>query len=245
MRKATVILYCFWLSAEPLSISAVEGKSKGYARNIPGIIAIEASQISLLDNHPAQDQSLSVGEVRLMSQAISQNPLGTSVSPVSKEEPSVSEAQGNEGPAWETRHKLSTLGFGRQYEDPDHPVVKRVLEIAQEISAYDVLDLATGVGVTALALAQQNPHRRIVATDIDEAGLNQTRKKAQEKDLAIEVARLDASESWPGHYNRRFDIVVAKDVYPFLKPGQIRRFLLNAVDALRLGGLLLDRKSVV
>lgn len=143
------------------------------------------------------------------------------------------------GPAWETDHKLSALGFGRQYQDPEHPVVRKALEVAQALGARDVLDMAAGRGVTALALAGQDRGRRVLATDIDAAGLKEAAAKADAAALPIRTRVLDAAApQWPSELEGSFDLVVAKDVYPFLTKRQITRLLRNAAASLRPGGTL-------
>lgn len=138
-----------------------------------------------------------------------------------------------------TRSVKSENGMGQHYTDPNHPVVRRAVSLAQQIGAKDVLDLGTGRGLTALALAREAAPRRVVATDINEVGLQALKNEATRDALPVETAFFDVADKLPRAWQRSFDLVVAKDVYPFLNPKETTLFLKNAAQALRKNGYFL------
>jgi release factor glutamine methyltransferase len=77
---------------------------------------------------------------------------------------------------------------------------------------YRVLDLGTGSGAVALALAHERPQARVLATDVCAAALAVARANAQELGLAgrVRFAQGDLFEPTAGE---RFDLVVSNPPY--------------------------------
>jgi release factor glutamine methyltransferase len=106
------------------------------------------------------------------------------------------------------------------------PETELLVELALERAAPGarVLDLGTGSGAIAVALACERPDLAIVATDISEAALAVARRNAQENGAAIEFTRSDWFE---GLGPERFDLVVSNPPYvaaddPHLDQGDVR-----------------------
>ncbi len=93
-------------------------------------------------------------------------------------------------------------------------------------TACGVLDLACGSGAVALALAQERPDARIVATDVADAALDLTRRNAARLGLGnVEVRGGSWFEPVAGE---RFDLIASNPPYiatddPRVEPG-VRRY---------------------
>ena len=72
-----------------------------------------------------------------------------------------------------------------------------------------VLDLGTGCGAIALAVAAERPGARVVATDIDPASIALCRRNADRLGLAVESRVADVFEGLTG----RFDVIVSNPPY--------------------------------
>lgn len=75
----------------------------------------------------------------------------------------------------------------------------------------DVVDLGTGSGAIALAIARERPQARIVATDTSEAALAVARGNAQR--LGIGNVEFAAGDWFAPLARRRFDVVVSNPPY--------------------------------
>ena len=128
-------------------------------------------------------------------------------------------------------------GMGQHYLDRSHPVVEFALRVAQNLESPRMLDLGTGRGLVATAVADLVPGSRIVATDICEDGLLELRGQGSRFGDRLKVLRFDAgSGRLPESWREKFDLVTAKDVYPFLTPPQWRAMFGSAAAALPPGG---------
>lgn len=131
-------------------------------------------------------------------------------------------------------------GMGQHYTDPAHPVVRRAVKLANDTGAKDVLELATGRGLVAKALVDETGVSKVLATDINRDGLKELRAEAKGRSLSITARYFNAAGgALPKAWREKFDLVVAKDLYPFLNREQIARFLQNASAALKPGGWFL------
>jgi len=88
-------------------------------------------------------------------------------------------------------------------------LVELALERIPRASAR-VLELGTGSGAVALALAKERPGLKIIATDISEAALAVARRNAREHGAAIDFVHSDWFEALgPG----QFDLIVSNPPY--------------------------------
>lgn len=129
----------------------------------------------------------------------------------------------------------SENGMGRHYDDPEHPVVMEAVKLAlSDGSVHDALEFGSGRGQVARALAQSGIH--VVATDINPIGLAALADFAQKSDLNIETRELDVRETIPTDLKGKFDLVIAKDVFPFIEPDALDHFFANVSAALKTHG---------
>jgi release factor glutamine methyltransferase len=105
------------------------------------------------------------------------------------------------------------------------PETELLVEIALELDPRSVLDVGTGSGAVALAVADELPTAEVVATDTSERALELARENAARLELADRV-HFEHGTVPPG---RRFDLVVAnlpyvrEDEVPSLAP-EITRY---------------------
>jgi len=92
-------------------------------------------------------------------------------------------------------------------------IVEEALSVCQkdDLKQPDILDVGTGSGAIALALAQELPDARITATDISEAALAVAKKNARSLGLENTVAFLQGDLFDP--VEGRFDIIVSNPPY--------------------------------
>jgi release factor glutamine methyltransferase len=91
----------------------------------------------------------------------------------------------------------------------------------------DVLDLATGSGAVALALAAERPLARVLATDLSEAAVDTARGNAAKLGLATRV-EIRAGAWFEPAAGRRFEVIVSNPPYiaaddPRIEP-TVRRY---------------------
>jgi len=88
-------------------------------------------------------------------------------------------------------------------------VVDRCLALLDDVAAPRILDVGTGSGAIALALAQERPDAHVVATDSSAEALSLARENAAANDLSIEFAEGDLLAGVGGP----FDLVVSNPPY--------------------------------
>lgn len=86
-------------------------------------------------------------------------------------------------------------------------------EKASEFSQTRILDICTGSGCIALALAQQIKDAKVTAIDISEEALAIARRNEERLQCGVEFLQDDALAHLPNLTNREFDIVVSNPPY--------------------------------
>jgi len=120
---------------------------------------------------------------------------------------------------WDFRHlTLKTDARALVPRPETEIVVDRCLALLDGVEAPRVCDVGTGTGAIALALKQERPDARIVATDVSADALALARENAEGNGLEVELVQSDLLENVQGP----FDLVVSNPPY---------------VDALELDGL--------
>lgn len=88
-------------------------------------------------------------------------------------------------PAYDTMNRMMTMGVDRRWR-------RRCVRIVREAKPSTVLDLATGTGDMAVALATAMPQARITGADLSENMIEIGRKKVTERNLGDRVELLTA-----------------------------------------------------
>jgi release factor glutamine methyltransferase len=125
-------------------------------------------------------------------------------------------------------------------------LVERALAHIPTDHTCDVLDLATGSGAVALAIATERPLARVVATDRSDAALDAARRNAARLSLGTHVEFIAGSWYEP-LAQRTFEVIVSNPPYiapndPRVEPA-VRRF--EPPDALFAGPTGLEALRVV
>ena len=103
-------------------------------------------------------------------------------------------------------------------------LIETALEKLKQHARHDVLDLGTGSGCIAIAIAHERSAARVTAVDVSAAALNVARDNA----VAIGVDVEFVQGTWfDGLAGRRFDLIVANPPYvarddPHLQQGDLR-----------------------
>lgn len=94
--------------------------------------------------------------------------------------------------------------------DDTESLVEWALRVAPDTAPLKVLDLGTGSGAIALALAYSRPHWQVFASDLSADALNLARDNAQQLGLRVHWAQGDWWAPWGG---QRFDLLVSNPPY--------------------------------
>jgi release factor glutamine methyltransferase len=95
-------------------------------------------------------------------------------------------------------------------------VVERALARIAEIPAPRVLDVGTGSGAIALAIADEHRAARVTGIDASEEALAVARENAARAGLSVELLRWDLFQGLP---DGPWDLVVSNP--PYVRPGEI------------------------
>jgi release factor glutamine methyltransferase len=95
------------------------------------------------------------------------------------------------------------------------PETELLVEIALELAPHSVLDVGTGSGAVALAVADELPEAEVIATDTSADALALARENAERLGLAERVA-FERGTVPPG---RRFELVVAN--LPYVREDEV------------------------
>ncbi len=103
-------------------------------------------------------------------------------------------------------------------------LIDAALEKTSEHARHDVLDLGTGSGCVAIAIAHQRPAASVTAVDISAAALGVARGNAAE--IGVDV-RFVRGRWFDALAEKRFDLIVANPPYvaagdPHLRQGDLR-----------------------
>src|SRR5207248_1742992 len=136
-------------------------------------------------------------------------------------------------------------------------VVDRCLDLIRDVESPEVLDVGTGSGAIALAIADEHPGACVTAFDSSDAALDVARTNAEAAGVTDRV-RLVPHDLTYGFGSRCFDLIVSNP--PYVEPEQIdtlqpevrdweprvalvghgmtRAVASEALDALKAGGAL-------
>jgi release factor glutamine methyltransferase len=95
-------------------------------------------------------------------------------------------------------------------------VVERCLELLRDVERPRVLDVGTGTGAIALALADELEEAHVVATDASAEALELARENAQRTSLRVDFVHADLRD---GLLHGPFDLVVSNP--PYVRPEEI------------------------
>ena len=94
-------------------------------------------------------------------------------------------------------------------------VVERCLALLEEVEAPRVVDVGTGTGAIALAIAQERPGSVVTATDISTDALELAQENAEANGLTVTFVESDLLAALGGS----FDLVVSNP--PYVRSGEI------------------------
>ncbi|GAH01044.1 unnamed protein product, partial [marine sediment metagenome] len=93
-------------------------------------------------------------------------------------------------------------------------LVKEALKFLKDKRSAKIIDIGTGSGSIAIAIAKNRPQTEIWASDISQPALRVARKNGQKHQVRIKFKQSDLLKSIPG----RFDLIVSN--LPYLTPQQ-------------------------
>jgi release factor glutamine methyltransferase len=104
-------------------------------------------------------------------------------------------------------------------------VVERALAHLRGLDAPVVLDVGTGTGAIALAIADEHPGARVTAIDVSAGALDLARENAARTGLAVELLEHDAACGLPGG---PYDLVVSNP--PYVEPDELQTLMSDVRD---------------
>jgi release factor glutamine methyltransferase len=191
----------------------------------------------------ARSEGLSSAEARAYGRALCRRCTGTPLQHLTGEQ--------------DFRRLVLTVRPGVFIPRPETEVlVDAGLEVLAGVEAPAVVDLCTGTGAVALAIADEHPGARVWATDRSEEAVMLVKENAARLGLSVEAGLGDLFEPLPAELRGAVDLVVANPPYlseadePALPaevradprdalfggPGLTRQLFAGAVSWLRSGG---------
>ncbi|MDP9299285.1 MAG: peptide chain release factor N(5)-glutamine methyltransferase [Actinomycetota bacterium] len=196
----------------------------------------EALMMRLLDVDRAalyaREQGLSSAEARAYGRALCLRCAGTPLQHLT----------GEQG----FRHLVLTVRPDVFVPRPETEVLVDVaLELLEGTETPCVVDLCTGSGAVALAIADERPGARVMATDISEAAVALAHENAEHLGLAIDVRAGDLFEPLAAARRGEVDLIVANPPYLSIEvagdlPPEVRA---DPPEAL-FGGLKVTRRLI-
>ena len=104
-------------------------------------------------------------------------------------------------------------------------VVERALLHLRGLDAPAVIDVGTGTGAIALAIADEHPGARVTAIDVSADALALARENAERTGLAIELLEHDVAGGLPGG---PYDLVVSNP--PYVEPSDLETLMPDVRD---------------
>ena len=116
-------------------------------------------------------------------------------------------------------------------------VVERCLVLLAGLESPRVVDVGTGGGAIALAIAQERPDARVHATDISPAAIELARENADANGLSVEFREGDLLAGFEGP----FDLLVSNP--PYVDPGEVEALEPELREWEPRGALVADGKT--
>jgi release factor glutamine methyltransferase len=104
-------------------------------------------------------------------------------------------------------------------------VVERALRHIRELAEPRVLDVGTGTGAIALAIADEHPGARVTAVDVSPDALALARENVRRTGLAVELLQHDVRNGAPGG---PYDLVVSNP--PYVEPEDLASLMEDVRD---------------
>jgi release factor glutamine methyltransferase len=104
-------------------------------------------------------------------------------------------------------------------------VVERALSHLRGLDAPEVLDVGTGTGAIALAIADEQPGASVTAIDVSTDALALARENVERTGLAVELLEHDAAGGLPGG---PYDLVVSNP--PYVEPTELETLMPDVRD---------------
>jgi len=94
-------------------------------------------------------------------------------------------------------------------------LVEKAIAQAEKITFdnINILDVGTGSGCIAVALAKNLENAHVTSVDISPDALQVARENAEKNNVEIDFVNLDALKPWPIEFARKFDIIVSNPPY--------------------------------
>jgi release factor glutamine methyltransferase len=104
-------------------------------------------------------------------------------------------------------------------------VVERALAHIRELEAPRVLDVGTGTGAIALAIADEHPGARVTAIDVSPDALALARENAERTGIELELLEHDVAGGLP---DGPYDLVVSNP--PYVEPAELETLMPDVRD---------------